>query len=215
MEYIDAFPEPKPEKKQLSEKPTIHPTCRIYNSHVGAWTELQKNTTLVESNFGDYSYTAGHVAIIHADVGKFCSIAALVRINPGNHPMHRVMQHHCTYRRIQFGFDTVEDEEFFQWRRDHRCNLGHDVWLGHGAVVMPGVSIGTGAVIGSGAVVTKDIDPYQIAVGVPAKPKRKRFPDKIAEKLQRIAWWDWDRKTLEDRFHDFLDMNAFLEKYDV
>ena len=67
---------------------------------------------------------------------------------------------------------------------------------------MPGVTVGTGAVVGSGAVVTKDVAPYTIAVGVPAKPIRSRFPASIVEKLLQIAWWDWDRTTLEARFDE-------------
>ena len=122
-------------------------------------------------------------------------------------------QNHLTYRRKQYGFDTKEDEEFFQWRRDHHCTIGHDVWIGHGAVIMAGVSIGHGAVIGSGAVVTKDVGNYEVAVGVPAKVIKKRFTDEQIEKLLEIAYWDWDRETLEKRFDDLFEINAFLEKY--
>src|SRR6516165_3938185 len=140
----------------LCEEPYIHTSCRILDSRVGSWTALGENTWLIETDFGDYSYTAGDVQIIYAEIGKFCSIANSVRVNPGNHPKWRVTQHHMTYRRTQYGFGELDDLEFFQWRRNHKCVIGHDVWLGHGAVVMPGVRIETGAVIGSGAIVTKD-----------------------------------------------------------
>lgn len=215
MEYFEYFPQElgNHEPKMLNDKPGIHPSCKIHKSHIGGWTELMAGCRMLESTFGDYSYAAGDVWIVYADVGKFCSIASHVRINPGNHPMQRVTQHHCTYRRKQFGFGDEDDHEFFDWRRDHRCTVGHDVWMGHGAIVMPGVSIGTGAVIGSGAVVTKNVAPYEIAVGVPAKPIKKRFDDKTAEKLQEIAWWDWDHETLKERFDDLLDMEKFIEKY--
>ena len=69
-----------------------------------------------------------------------------------------------------------------------------------------GVTIGTGAVVGSQAVVTKDVAPYEVVVGVPAKPIRTRFAPDVIEKLLAIAWWDWDRPTLEERFKDFLDL---------
>jgi phosphonate metabolism protein (transferase hexapeptide repeat family) len=128
------------------------------------------------------------VSVIYAEVGKFCSIASRVRINPGNHPMDRVTQHHLTYRRRQYGFNTVNDEAFFDWRRAARCVIGHDVWIGHGATVMPGVQIGTGAVIGAGAVVTKDVAPYNIVVGVPAKPIKQRFASNTIQRLLAIAW---------------------------
>lgn len=215
LHRIDRFPE-EPEHaggKMLSEEPGIHPTCRIHNSEVGGWTALGPHTTIAESTFGDYSYTAGNVSIVYADVGKFCSIANSSRINPGNHPQWRVTQHHSTYRRIKYGFDTVNDEEFFNWRREHRCTIGHDVWIGHGAIIMPGVSVGTGAIIGSGAVVTKDVGPYEVAVGVAATVIKKRFADDVIDKLLATAWWDWDRPTLVERFHDLLDVPLFLEKY--
>ena len=136
-----------------------------------------------------------------------------MRINPGNHPQWRVTQHHMTYRRIHYGLGTEDDKEFFQWRRDHKCVIGHDVWIGHGAIIMPGVSIGTGAIIGSGAVVTKDVGPYEIAVGVAAKVIKKRFDDATIEKLLASEWWNWDRETLEANFNDLLELDTFLNKY--
>lgn len=199
---------------RLSEAPTIHPDCHIIDSAVGAWTELMRNTRLVESTFGDYSYTAGDVDIIYTDVGRFCSIASHVRINPGNHAMWRVTQHHMTYRRRMFGFGDRDDDEFFNWRRAHRCRIGHDVWIGHGAIIMPGVSVGDGAVVGSGAVVTHDVAPYRIVAGVPAREIRARFPTHVAAALQRIGWWHWDRATLAARFDELLDVERFIARYD-
>lgn len=103
--HIAHFPGPPASKspKLLSEQPTIHPTCQIHDSDVGGWTKPGPNTTLAESTFGDYSYTAGNGSIIYADVGKFCSIANSSRINPGNHPQWRVTQHYSTYRRVGLG----------------------------------------------------------------------------------------------------------------
>ncbi|HEX3384876.1 MAG TPA: DapH/DapD/GlmU-related protein [Mucilaginibacter sp.] len=223
MQHYESFPEVTEEKKgdvltaekktHLGEKPYIHPSCHIRDSLIGPWTMLGADTWLIESSFGDYSYTAGNVQIIYSEVGKYCSIANSVRINPGNHPQWRVTQHHMTYRRVHYGLGEKDDAEFFQWRRDHKCVIGHDVWIGHGATIMPGVKIGTGAVIGSGAVVTKDIGPYEVAVGVAAKVIKKRFDDKVIEKLLASEWWNWDRDTLEQNFTDLLDLDVFLNKY--
>lgn len=166
-----------------------------------------------DTQFGDYSYTAGDADIIYSDIGKFCSIASHVRINPGNHPMWRVTQHHMTYRRKRYGFSDSDDDTIFDWRKEHKVTIGHDVWIGHAATIMPGVTVETGAVIGAGAVVTGDIPAYTIAVGVPARPLRQRFSPDIIDKLLQSQWWDWEREKLAARFNYFYDVEAFLEKY--
>ncbi|NDJ61394.1 MAG: acetyltransferase [Chloroflexi bacterium] len=218
LHYIDLFPKDSARleahrSKTLGIEPYIHPTAIVFDSHIGSWTEVQANTSIIESTFDDYSYTAGDVSMIYSTVGKFCSIASHVRINPGNHPMHRVTQHHMTYRRKQYGFGDGDDSEIFDWRRSHNCVIGHDVWIGHGATIMPGVNVGIGAVIGAGAVVTKDVGSYEIAVGVPARVIRKRFAADVCEKLLTIAWWEWDHDTIKARFDDLLDTETFVEKY--
>jgi phosphonate metabolism protein (transferase hexapeptide repeat family) len=215
MTYFETYPEGINTglKPVLKKEPTIHPTCIIKDAHVGDYTELMMHTYIVESSFDDYSYCAGNVQIIYSTVGKFCSIANSVRINPGNHPQWRVTQHHMTYRRVAFGFDETDDTEFFNWRRKHKCTIGHDVWIGHGAIIMPGVAIGHGAIIGSGAVVTKNIPPYAIAVGVPAKVIKYRFDEPTIQALLSIEWWNWDRTTLEKNFKELNDVPSFIEKF--
>ena len=214
LEFITQFPPASADAprapRHLSERPNLHSTALVRDSFVGSWADVGTNCHIIESSFGEYSYAAGDVSIIYATVGRYCSIASHVRINPGNHPMDRVTQHHMTYRRVQYGLGETDDLPFFEWRRAHRCEIGHDVWIGHAAVIMPGVKIGTGAVVGSGAVVTHDVAPYEIVVGVPARPIRKRFSDDVIERLLASAWWEWDRATLEARFEDLLDVNQFL-----
>lgn len=216
LQFIEIFPPTlltnAPLRKQLGEQPHIHPSARIRSSQLGAWTDIGPNCALLESSLDDYTYLAGDVAVIYSEIGKFCSIASHATINPGNHPMTRVTQHHLTYRRAQYGFGE-EDAAFFDWRRADKCVIGHDVWIGHGATILAGVTVGTGAVVGAGAVVSKNVAPYAIVGGVPARVIRKRFPDDIIEKLLRIAWWNWDRQTLLERFDDLLDLNQFLGKY--
>ncbi|WP_158737051.1 DapH/DapD/GlmU-related protein [Alteribacillus sp. YIM 98480] len=199
--------------KILSEKPNLHESSTVLNSRLGTWTDIGPNSLVQDSIIGDYTYTDGDVNIIYANIGKFCSIASHVRINPGNHPMWRVSQHHMTYRRVQYQFGNTDDQEIFNWRKEHEVTIGHDVWIGHNAIIMPGVTIGNGAVIGSGAVVTKDVDSYTVAAEVPAKPIRKRFRKEIAEELEQIAWWDWTREELEERFDELNDVEQFIKKY--
>jgi len=114
MKYFESFPESTNSSARLylQKEPTIDPTCIIKNSYLGEYTQLMMQTNIVESSFGDYSYTAGNVQIIYSTIGKFCSIANSVRINPGNHPYWRVTQHHMTYRKRDFGFGEQDDQDF-------------------------------------------------------------------------------------------------------
>jgi phosphonate metabolism protein (transferase hexapeptide repeat family) len=199
--------------KALSVLPTIDPTAKLHETRLGAYTEVGARTSLHEVAMGDYSYVVNDAQITYTTIGKFCSIAAMTRINPGNHPMHRATQAHFTYRSSAYFEGESDDADFFDWRRQHHVHIGHDVWIGHGAIVLPGVSVGTGAVIGAGAVVTRDVEPYVIAVGVPARPLRDRFPRAVAERIAATAWWDWPRELLEARLEDLCDLDRFLEKY--
>jgi phosphonate metabolism protein (transferase hexapeptide repeat family) len=216
MAYIEHFGEPrKGAGSMLSEEPRIHPSSRVSKCEIGAFTAIGPNCGMRESSMGDYSYLAGDVSIVWTDIGKFCSIASHTRMNPGNHPTWRVTTSHSTYRRKQYGFDDVDDEDFFVWRKAHRCFVGHDVWMGHGTILTAGCKVGIGACTGAGTVVTKDIPPYAIVGGVPGKIIKYRFDQKTIEKLMRIAYWEWDHDTVKQRFKDLFNVNEFIEKYEV
>ena len=184
-------------------------------SKLGRYTEVGARTKITETVLDDYSYIVNDGDVIYTTIGKFCSIAAQVRINPGNHPMQRATQAHFTYRSSDYFDDARDDDAFFDWRRSHAVTIGHDVWIGHGVVILPGLSIGTGAVVAAGAVVSKDVAPYTIVAGVAAKPVKQRFSDTIADSLQELAWWDWSHEQLRVALPDFrsLGVEAFIEKY--
>jgi len=198
-----------------TQKPSIHPTCHVVNSHFGEWTSVGAFSQILESTIGDYTYAMEDVTINYADIGKYTSIASHTCINPVQHPMDRVTQHHMTYRRKSYQLAPTDDDEIFAWRRDNRVSVGHDVWIGHGSIIMKGVTIGHGAVVGSGAIVTKDVAPYSIVVGVSAKPIKLRFPPEIIEQLMRTAWWDWPDAWIRERYLAMNDVRAFLERYGV
>jgi len=154
----------------MDDEPKIGKDVVIKDSSIGKYVGINDNCTITESTIGNYSYCNGYNQIMYAEIGKFTSIAWGARINPSNHPSYtRVAQHHFTYRSKQFGFADEDDESVFDWRRKDKVVIGNDVWIGFGAQIMSGVKIGDGAVIGAGSIVTKDIEPYAVVGGIPAK----------------------------------------------
>jgi len=203
--------------KKLSIAPTIDPTASVRESKLGTYTEVGARTILLEVSMDDYSYIVNDSQITYTTIGKFCSIAAMTRINPGNHPMHRATQAHFTYRASAYFPGEGDDTDFFNWRRAHHVHIGHDVWIGHGAIILPGRNIGTGAVVAAGAIVTKDVPAYTIVAGNPARQIKPRFAAPIADRLAALAWWDWDHEMLRRALPDFrkLSVEEFLDKYEA
>ena len=203
--------------KVLSVEPTVDPLAKLHDTRLGAYCEVGARTILLDVAMDDYSYVVNDAQITYTTIGKFCSIAAMTRINPGNHPMHRASQAHFTYRASTYFPGESDEAEFFEWRRAHRVHIGHDIWIGHGAIVLPGRSVGTGAVVAAGAIVTKDVPPYTIVAGNPATIIKRRFPEAVAERLAALAWWDWDHESVRRALPDFrkLAVEDFLAKYEA
>ena len=199
----------------LSKSPFLHPNANIVRSTLGHFVEIGEGTRILESTLGDYSYTDRFADIAYSTLGKFVNVAAFSRINPSEHPYQRASLHHFMYRSSYYWSDEKDEEALFEWRRSRPVKIGHDTWIGHAAIIMKGVTIGDGAVVASHAVVTKDIPPYAIVGGVPAKFIKWRHSEVVAQRLISLAWWNWDHETLRTALPDFrgLSAEAFLEKY--
>ncbi|MGQ0483800.1 MAG: DapH/DapD/GlmU-related protein [Hyphomicrobiales bacterium] len=197
-------------------KPLVHGSASVRNATLGRFTEIKERVQFWDSELGDYSYVERQAEVIYAKIGKFCAIASEARLNALEHPIGRVSQHKITYRPNEYFLGARLDKDFREARKARTVETGHDVWIGHGAIVMPGVKIGHGAVAAAGAVVTKDVAPYAIAAGVPAKFLKWRFPPKLSERIIALSWWDWDHDRLAEAVADMRAMavEAFLEKYE-
>lgn len=201
--------------KLSADAPLIHPDCEITDSSFGAFVEIGKGSRVNNSVFGDYSYCDRYADIANAQIGKFSNIAALARIGATDHPLHTASCHHFLYRSDDYWDDAERDADFFDRRRSRTAYIGHDTWIGAGAMIKPEVTVGDGAVVGAGALVTKDVAPYTIVAGNPAKLLRLRQPEHIAERLIALAWWDWSHDALRQALQDFrtLEADAFLDRY--
>lgn len=201
---------------RAESEPRIHTTATLKSCRLGRYVNIGERVVLREVAIGDYSYFERFGEAIYSQIGKFCSIAAHVRINALEHPMERVTTHKITYRPNEYFKFIGLDNEFRERRQQKAVTIGNDVWIGHGAVIMPGVSIGDGAVVGANAVVTHDVAPYMIVAGVPAKPLRQRFLPKVVSRLLALAWWDWPEDRLAQAIKDMqtLDVEAFLDRWE-
>lgn len=195
----------------------IHPSVKLRETVVGARCELLERCAVEYSTIGDASYLGHDCQVADTTIGKFCAIAAHVRIGPPNHPMERPSLHRFTYVPEYYDTSKRRDAAFFEARRAARVTIGNDVWIGHGVTVLAGVTVGDGAVLAAGAVVAKDVAPYTIVGGVPGRVIRDRFPPAIADALRRIAWWDWPFETVMERLEDFRsdDIVSFIARWEV
>ncbi len=131
-------------------------------------------------------------------IGKFCSIACGAKFifNAANHALGSLSTYPFPIFFEEWGLSTDVDAIATAWDNHGDIVVGNDVWIGYEAVILAGVTIGDGAIIGSRAVVTKDVPPYTIVGGVPARPIRKRFDDATIERLEALRWWDWDEEAI-------------------
>lgn len=156
-------------------------------SKISRKAKIYGGVQVTHSTMGDYSYLSGNSRLIYANVGKFCSIGGNCAIGMGAHSLN--------YISTSSIFTAKKNGTRIAWTRNssfsefNTVTIGNDVWIGQRVMIMYGVNIGNGAVIGAGAVVTKDVPPYAIVGGVPAKIIRYRFPAEVIDALEKSEWW--------------------------
>lgn len=160
----------------------------MYNDYVHDPRDFEKNNVL-------YHYPVNGDKL---KIGKFCSIAcgAKFLFTSANHTLRSLSTYPFPIFFEEWGLDAKNICE--AWDNKGDIVIGNDVWIGFEAVILSGVTIGDGAIIGTRAVVTKDVPPYTIVGGIPAKPIRKRFDDKTISQLEALNWWDWDEETIRN-----------------
>lgn len=159
---------------------------------------------------GDYSYISGPRTYVEAaTIGKFCSIARQTTIGVSGHDYTKVTTHPFIIDPF-YGFVTATLPE----HQKPAPVIGHDVWIGMNETLHRGVTIGHGAVIASDAVVTKDVEPYSIVAGNPARHIKYRFPPEVVDFLLKIQWWNWNDVEIKDSLAYFNDVNVLIRKYE-
>ncbi|NKF08517.1 CatB-related O-acetyltransferase [Clostridium gasigenes] len=181
------------------------PTSTILTPYVSKNVVFGNNISLsrdvyIDENvvIGDYTYVHNNTMIVSGTIGKFCSIAFNCQIGMWQHPTNYISTSPKTYANSNiFGFKHI-------WEHTNGPSVGNDVWIGSNAVISRGVTIGDGAIVGANAVVTKDIPPYAIVAGVPAKVIKYRFDEETIDLLLKYKWWDMEKEEL-------LSLKSFFE----
>lgn len=177
-------------------------------SSVDRKAKVNRSAKIFHSTIGRYSYVGKRSSLVNAEVGAFCSIAPDVCVGMGTHDLAKLSTSPLfTEKYNGTGHSWVEQTPFpFE-----KVIVGNDVWIGERTMIMGGKKVGDGAVIGAGAVVTKDVPPYAIVGGVPAKVIRYRFPDEIIARLEASKWWNLPDDVLKNNISLFQSNDIDIE----
>ncbi len=184
--------------------------CNI-NVTLGENSVLFKKVTFISSKIGDYSYIQSNSIVINSTIGKFCSIGSFVNIGLANHPTNHISTSPIFYDNTQpLPYFFSKKNTFFDSVK--QTIIEDDVWIGNNVLIKSGIKVGIGSVIGAGSIVTKDIPPYSIAAGNPAKIIRMRFSKELVEKLIQSNWTSNRKNILNKLSNYFNEPNKFIEE---
>lgn len=181
----------------------------ISNSTIHFTSKVEAGSEVINSHFDKYSFCGYNCTLVNVDIGSYCSISNNVVMGGGMHPMEWVSTSPVFYH----GRDSVR-KKFSEFKRKppSKIIVGNDVWIGERVLVKQGVRIGTGSVIGMGSVVTKDVEPYSIVAGNPARIIRMRFEKEIIEELLNSKWWEMSEDKLQIAAKHIQNPIQFLEE---
>ncbi|MFA7361210.1 MAG: CatB-related O-acetyltransferase [Candidatus Kapaibacterium sp.] len=183
----------------------------VENCNFGKYVYISEHDSIQNVSIGDFSYVGNKTSILNSRIGKFCSIANNVFIGPGKHPVNFVSLHPIFYRdNSRAGYTFTTELEYDEYGS---VEIENDVWIGTNTIIMPGVKISNGAIIAAGAIVTKNIPPFAIAGGIPAKVIKFRFDDSTVKYLQEIKWWNRDPEYLKANYKYFHSIESFMERF--
>jgi len=197
----------KLEKKYFDKGLIIGLKSKVINSQIGNSVFIGNNVILRNCSIGSHSYLNSNNSLFNIEIGNFVSIAPKISFGLGIHPTHLITTHPAFYSNNK-PFKTFSDKNYFEEYR--LIEIGNDVWIGQESMIMGGVTIGDGAIVAARAVVTKDVPPYAIVGGVPAKIIRYRFDDKIIKELEAIKWWNRDDEWLSQNYLLFHNTEKFI-----
>ena len=186
----------------------------LLNSHIGDYVNINRRNDLQGVTIGSRSYTGMNCVMRSCLIGRFCSISWNVSIGGKNHDLSLLTTSPIwRFKRMGKGGRTIGSKGV-NFGSSAVCEIGNDVWIGSNAVILRNVKIGDGAVVAAGAVVTKDVPPYSIVAGVPAKVMRFRFPAEIIEHLLRLKWWEWNDEKIDQNLELIYDTHVNAETID-